>query len=216
MRAPTARLAVACSGLAVVGLVGAASAAPQPVVSGPKTLVVTDPAGDAKSTQASTDITSLKLTTTGKTTSKKVKGKTVTTYAPDTLVVTMNLVSAPSSLPVTNFQIDAKTGDCGSMSLYYDGQNLASGGYVSCGSPADPATGSTATYLKDGPVVSGRSIVWTMPLSSLPAEMKAGSSITALHGFVSISEPFSGIGPSNASSAADVDAVDSDAVYKIG
>jgi hypothetical protein len=209
-----ARLALASAGLAVVGLVGAASAAPKPIVTGPKTLVVADPAGDERGGMASTDIASVTLTTTGKTTSKKVKGKTVTTYTPTALVVSLNLSAAPSTLPATNFEVGADTSACGSLSLYRDGGDLASGGFVGCGSPAD-ATGSTSTAV-DAPAVVGNSVVWTMPFVTLPAEMKAGSSITGIHGYVSIAEPLSGVSTSFVTTAANVDDVASDAVYTVG
>ena len=214
MHARTGRLALAASGLAVIGLVGGASAT-KPVISGPKTLVVVDPAGDEKGSQGSMDITSLKLTTTGKTVTQKVKGKSVTTYTPNTLVVQLALSLAPSTLPIVNFEVDGDTSDCGSLSLYYDGQNLASGGFVGCGSPAD-ATGSTSTSLREAPVAAGNTITWTLPFSSLPKQMKVGSSISSLHGYGNIADPVSGLSPSFFTNAANPDDVTSDAAYKIG
>ena len=201
-----ARLALVAAGLASVGF-AVPSLAATTTSPAPKALTWTDPAGDSKLAGGDTDITGVTVTTTGKTVAKK--------YVADALVVRLTLAAAPSTLPVTNFEVDADTDACGSLALYYDGQDLASGGYVSCGAPADP-TGDTSTYLADGPVVDGTSIVWTIPFSSMPKEFQVGASLTNLNAYVSASEPVTGFSPSLVTHGADIDGAVTDQSFKIG
>lgn len=208
----SARLSLAAAGLAALGMVGSAQAGPVAPV-GPNTLVVTDATGDARGAQASTDITSVTFTTTGKTTTKKVKGKTVTTYVPDTLVASLALAAAPSVVPVTSYEIDGDTA-CGTLYMYYDPNNFGSGAQLAnCGPKTN--TGDTF-FLTETPVVTGSTITWSIPFSSLPKDVAAGTAVTAIHGYVTIAEPNTSQGPTAVTNQANIDDAVSDATYKIG
>ena len=202
----TARLALVAAGLAAAGFAVPSGAATTAAPAKPKSVTWTDAAGDSKLAGGDTDITGVTITTTGKTVAKK--------YVADTLVVRLTLSAAPSTLPITNFEVDADTDACGSLALYYDGQDVASGGYVSCGGTTDPT--SDATYLADGPVVDGTSIVWTIPFSTMPKEFQVGSTLTNLDAYVSAAEPLTGFSPSIVDHSADIDSAATDQSFKIG
>ncbi len=206
------RPAVALSGLALVALASGAGAA----TAGPTVLTVEDPKGDQLSTSDS-DITSVAFTTTGKTTTTKVKGKSVTSYAPENLVVSMTLAAPPSALPGVLYQIDGSTSKCGAISLYYTADDSGSGAYVGCGSEPDAATGSTSTTLDVLPVVKDATITWTMPFDSLPREIKPGTSISGIEAFATQADPVFGlIGPYLLTNDANYDNAASAKSYVIG
>lgn len=209
------RFVALASGMAVFGLLGTAQGANPSSSAGPKTLTVADDAGDARGAQAGTDIKQIVFTTTGKTATKKVRGKMVKSYTADTLVVTMTLAAAPTALPPVVYEVDSVSSTCGGIYLYWDPQEIASGGFVSCGSAPD-ATGSTSTTLDVVPVVTASTITWTMPLNTLPKEMRIGSSITDIHSYVAVAEPNTGASTALLTPAGDFDDADSGAAYKIG
>lgn len=208
------RLAALLSGLAVFGLMATAQGA---VVTstGPKTLTVTDAVGDARGGQAGMDIGKVIFTTTGKTVIKKVKGKSIKSYTPDTLVVKLELAAPPTSLPPVVYEVDSANSACGFIYLYWDPEELGSGGLVECGSEED-ATGSTATVLEVVPVLTGSTITWSMPFNTLPKEIRVGTTITDVHSFVALAEPITGLSTALFTAVADIDDADSGAVYKIG
>lgn len=210
MRSIVVRSALCAAGVSLLGLAAGAHAATTTAATGPSTLTFTDPSGDARGGQTSMDIVGVTMTTTGKTV--LVKGKKV--YTPNTLVAKLTLAAPPSTLPVLNFELDGTSSGCGDMALYYDGQNLASGGFFShCGTP--DATGLDSLDW-DAPTVTGSTITWTIPYSVLPREMTTKATIDNLHGYTALNEPLTGLGTSLVTFAADIDDATSDATYKVG
>lgn len=206
MRRTAARLSLAAAGLAVVSLVGSASAS----ATGPSTLSVDDKKGDAVSQQAGDDLTNLKVTTLGTTVTKKVGKKTVKSYTPKALVVTVTLAGPVDALPVALLEVDAVTSACGNLHLYYDPQHIADGNSVQCGKPG--LTGTPSTFDGTAPTVAGSTVQWIV---SLPAEMKVGTSVTSFEAYSFVGDPFTGTGTASLGSAGDTDVITSDAVYKL-
>jgi hypothetical protein len=205
------RPALLAAGVAAVALASGASAA-----TGPSTFSFSDDKGDAIPTDAY-DITSAKLTTTGVTTTKTVKRKKTTTYTPKALVVSMTLAAPPSTVPGTLYELDAETSTCGSLLLYFTPGADGSGALVGCGSEPDPATGSEATTLAVEPTVAGNTITWTLPLASLPPQVKVGTTISEFAGYSAQVDPATGVvGPYLLTSALNYDNAASDGVYKLG
>jgi len=178
-------------------------------------MAVADPAGDAKGSQAATDITKVLFTTSGKTTTKRVGNKNVKIYTANALIVQLVLAAPPTAAPPVVYEVDSQTQKCGTMYLYYDPEELASGGFLGGCSPAD-ATGSTTTDIDVIPVVKGSTITWTMPLSGLPKDMKIGSTITDVQSYVAVADPFTGASTALLTTAANFDTAESSSVYKIG
>lgn len=205
MRRTSARLSLAAAGLAVVGLVGSASAAV-----GPTVLSVDDMAGDARTAQAGDDITNLTVTTTGTTTTKKVGRKSVKTYTPKALVVTVKLAGAPDAVPFAQVEVKAVTSACGNLRLYYDPQHLGDGNSIQCGAPG--LTGTPSTFDGTAPTVTGSTISWVV---TLPVEMKPGTTVTSFDAFTYLGDPLTGAGTANVGPSAYTDDVTSDAVYKL-
>lgn len=208
MRLPIARLALCAAGLSLFAL----TAAPASAATGPTVLNATDPKGDALAGQGDMDIVGLTFMTGGTTVTKKVGGKTTKVYTPKRLIMKLTLSAPPSELPVFQAAIDATTSACGSMSLYYDGLDLASGGFTTeCGSEGTDGN----TFYFDSPVVEGNSVVWTQPFTTLPKEIATGS-FTEIQGYTSINEPNTGVGTSFVTSAANVDNLVVEKAYKVG
>jgi hypothetical protein len=204
MRGTTARLSLAAAGLAVIGLVGAASAATTAPV-GPKSLVVTDPAADSKGLPG--DIAKLTYSTIGKT--AKVGKKMV--YTPSALTIAVETVSSIATDGSVQYDVEGNLAGCGNFYLY-----------ASPGSALDPLGSSCAddaTVKFDGSsyAVSGKTITFTIPLRSIPGAV-AGGVVSALFAYTGSVEPATGeIGPVLiGSSPLDNDEVASDGVYKIG
>ena len=203
------RPAIVLAAVAALSLAGSASAA-----SGPNTLTFADDAGDAAVSDAY-DITGVTYTTTGTTTTTKSKGKQTTAYTPKALVVSMTLAEPPSAVPGALYEIDAETAACGTLYLYFTPDGSGSGGLVGCGE-AD-ATGSDTTALDVEPTVAGKVVTWTLPLKSLPAQMKVGSSISEIRAYSTQVDPVTGVvGPYLLTEELNYDNAATDATYKIG
>jgi hypothetical protein len=200
------RPALALAGAAAVVLASSAAAAP---VSG-KTLTFKDPAGDNVSPSAASDITGVTWTTTGTKVGKKFVAKN--------LVLTLSLAAPPTSDGTTVYAIDANRTGCGNFYVnYMPGANvLDSFNYADCGGdPSDPTGGGTSF---DGvPEVKGNNIVWTLPLKSLPGEVKVGSTFTALNAFTDFVDPaLSIVGTSSTIGVALYDTASTEAGYTVG
>ncbi len=205
MRVTAARTALAAAGLAVVGLVGSASAA---TTAGPKTLVITDAAGDSLG-QPGDDLTKVTYTTTG----KKV-GKT---YTPTALVVTLETAGDISTNGVLTYEVDTDLAGCDAgFDLYFTpGVDGSEGGGCLNSDPADP-TSITSTGVDGPPTVGGHTMTWTISLKADVA-FKAGSKISGFHAYTGAVEPVVGfIGPYLVDTALANDDVSSDATYTIG
>lgn len=209
MRGTTARLALGTAGLAVLGLVGGAGAA-APAAAGPKTLVVTDAAGD-KLGGTNGDIVKVTYTTTGLKGVKKVGKKSVPTYTAKNLVIRLEMADAIDTKGTTEYEVDADLADCNSFNVYYTpGVDGSEGAGCSTG-----AIGSSSSTGVDVPVINGKTITWTIPFSSVPGVLKAGASIDGISAFTALVDPVTGfvgpyfVGPAN-------DDASTDTAYKVG
>jgi hypothetical protein len=202
------RPALVLSVAAAVCLAGAASAATK---GGPHTLTFTDPAGDNVSPSAASDITSVTWTTVGKGKGKK--------YTPKSLVVTLTLAAPPTSDGMVMYGVDSQLAGCGELYLQYmpGAKLLDSFDYADCGGdPSDPTTNGGSSF--DGvPDVVGNSIVWTLPLKSLPGEVKPGSVFSKLNAYTDFVDPVTSIvGPYELVGQAVYDTAATDAPYAVG
>lgn len=167
---------------AAVGLAGAASAAP----AGPATVTFTDPAGDNVSPGDGQDITGVTWTTAG-----TGKGKA---YVVKSLVLTLTLAAPPTTDGTTLYAVDADLAGCGDFYVnYMPGAELGDTfNYASCGGDESDPTGG-GTSFDAVPEVKGNSIVWTLPIKSLPGDVKVGSSFTGLNALTDFVDPVTGI-----------------------
>ena len=173
--------AAAVAGIAVVALPGHAATAPKPQI--------TDPSGDANAINdqglgspvpsvpsvstgpaddSAADISSVTFASTFKV--KKVKGKTV--KVPTGFTVTMKLGAAP--VPETFYRITAAIPSCTDLFIEYGTDVAAGGTAMRC--PALPGATGTDYSVPDA-VVKDSTIVWTIPVSALPA----GTTLSTLH-----------------------------------
>lgn len=189
-----------CAGIALAPTSSAASK--------PASLVVPDPAGDARAVGAAYDITSIVLTTAGRTDGR--------TYTPKTFVVTLTLAEAPSTQAGSSYGVDVELDGCGYASFSYTpGATLGEGSvFTECGSPADD-TGSTATLYATPPKVKGKVITWSISVKTPGFE--PGTIVSAINGFTTFNEPVFGIlGPTTVDKALAFDLAETDKTYRIG
>ena len=188
-----------CAGIALAPMSSAASK--------PASLVVPDPAGDAVA-GAPFDITSLTLTTAGKT-----EGRT---YTPKTFVVSLTLAAPPSTQAGATYGVDVELDGCGYANFSYTpGATLGEGSiFTECGSPEDE-TGSTATLYSTPPKVKGKVITWSISVKT--PGFKPGTAVSAINGFTTFNEPVFGIlGPTAVDKALAFDLAETDKTYVIG
>jgi hypothetical protein len=200
------RPALVLAAAVAVGIAGAASAAS----AGPKTVTFSDPAGDNVSPGGGQDITGVTWTTAG-----TGKGKA---YVAKSLVLTLTLAAAPTTDGTTLYGVDGTLGGCGDFYVnYMPGAQLGDTfNYADCGGdPADP-TGS-GTSFEATPEVKGNSIIWTLPIKSLPGDVKAGSTFTGLNALTDFVDPVTGIfGSYGAGGPALEDTAATDTAYVVG
>lgn len=188
-----------CAGIALAPTSSAASK--------PAQLVVPDPAGDAV-TGAPFDITSITLTTAGKT-----EGRT---YTPKTFVVTLSLAAPPSTQAGATYGVDVELAGCGYANFSYTPDAALGEGsiFTECGSPEDE-TGSTATLYSTPPKVKGNVITWSISVKT--PGFKPGTAVSAINGFTTFNEPVFGIlGPTAVEKALAFDLAETDKTYVIG
>lgn len=189
-----------CAGLALSPASSAASK--------PRSLVVPDPKGDAVAAGAAYDITSIGLTTVGRTDGR--------TYTPKSFVVTLSLAEPPSTQAGSTYGVDVELAGCGFANFSYTpGATLGEGSvFTECGSPADE-TGSTATLYPVPPKVKGNVITWTIGVKT--PGFKPGTAVTGIDGFTTFNEPVFGIiGPTAIDKGLSFDVAETDKSYVIG
>jgi hypothetical protein len=197
---------LAAAAVAALALSGTASAA----TTGPKTVTFSDPAGDSAAPVAGTDITGVTWTTAGAGAGKKYRAKS--------LVLTLTLAAPPAGDGTTLYAVDANLGGCGDFYVnYMPGAKLGDTfNYAACGgTPGDP-TGSGTSFAAT-PEVKGKSIIWTLPLASLPGDVKVGSGFTGLNALTDLVDPVTGIiGSYGLGGPALEDTAATDAPYTVG
>jgi hypothetical protein len=199
------RPALALTGVVAVVLASAAAAAP----AGPKTLSFKDAAGDNISPGAASDITGVTFTTTGTGKGKK--------YVAKNLVVQLALAAAPDSNGTTIYEVDTQLAGCGAFTMSYSpgARLIESSGFAECGGDGTP-TGS-GTLFDALPEVKGSTMTWTLPLKSLPGDVKVGSSFTKLYAYTDLVDPVTGLlGPAVIDNALAYDSAATDASYIVG
>jgi hypothetical protein len=193
-------LALTCLGVAVAPSSFAAT--------GPASLVVADPAGDAVAAGTAFDITAITLTTTG-----QKEGKT---YRPKSIVVSLTLAAPPSAQAGATYGVDVDLAGCGYANFSYTpGATLGEGSvFTECGSPEDE-TGSTATLYQQAPKVKGNVITWTVGVKT--PGFKPGTAVTGINAFTTFNEPVFGLlGPTLVDKALSFDVAETEKRYVIG
>ena len=163
-------VAAAVAGIAVTALPGLAATAPKPQI--------TDQAGDANflngqgivtgapspttpADASAADIKSVLFQSTFKI--KKVHGKVVKT--PTGFTITMTMASAPS-LPNVIYRVAASTPICDTLFFEYSTAVSGTDGSARCAAALPAPSGPVAVT---SVIVKGNSVIWTVPIKSLPA-----------------------------------------------
>lgn len=184
-----------------------------------KPFTYTDPKGDVPA-EAGLDIVGVTYATEGVTSVRKVGRKTVKTYEPTKLVVTLALAGAPLDQPGVKYRVEAQVSECGAMTFSYapslSSDVLASSQLVvGCGG-ANGTTGGDSLFLDPKFTVKGSTLTWSIPLKSLPKVARAGGLLYGLASSVDVAEPVLGsLGPDDVGSAV-IDTARSDADWEIG
>jgi hypothetical protein len=209
MLRPSARATVVVAAAAMLALTLPASAA-----TGPSTLVLADPTGDAPPGLHG-DITKLTYTTTGRTVTKKVGRKVTKVYTPTTLLITLTTADPIDTSGTTMYEIDSDLAGCAnSFNLWFTpGVAGSEGGGCSNGSGlTSPAEG-----LDGPPTVAGSSLTFALSFKALPGVLKAGATISGIDAYTGVVEPVTGIvGPYLLDPALGNDELTTDTAYKIG
>ena len=199
------RPALVLVAVAAVGLAGSASAAP-----GPATVSFTDPAADNVSPSGGQDITGVTWTTVGTGKGKK--------YVAKSLVLTLTLAAPPTTDGTTLYGVDGDLGGCGDFYVnYMPGAQIGDTfNYADCGGdPSDPTGGGTS--FDATPEVKGNTIIWTLPIKSLPGDVKVGSTFSGLNALTDFVDPVTGIiGSYGAGGPAIEDTATTDKSYVVG
>lgn len=146
------------------------------------------------------DIVGVTYATEGVTTVTKSRGKTVKTYEPTKLVVTMTMAGAPKQQPGVKYRVDAQISECGSLNFTYAptlAQDVLSNSQlvVGCGGPNGTA-GGNSLFLDPKFAIKGNKLIWTVPLKALPKVARAGALISQMKSGVDLTEPVLGtLGP---------------------
>jgi hypothetical protein len=177
--------AAAVAGIAVAALPGHAATAPKPQI--------TDPTGDANGVNgqgiatgapspatpadaSAADIKSVLFQTTFKT--KTVHGKVV--KVPTGFTVTMTLAAAPS-MPNVIYRVAASAPSCDTLFFEYSTAVSGTDGSARCAASLPATSGPVAVT---SVAVKGSSVIWTVPVKSLPAGQTL-SSLDAQTRFIS-------------------------------
>lgn len=171
---------------------------------------------------AGVDIVSVTYATDGTTTTKRVGSKTVKTYVPSRLLVTLNLAAAPVQQAGIKYKVEANIDGCGTFSVSYAPGTVyatqLSGPaslFLGCGG-TDPLTEGTLLIFPKYEV-SGSKIVWSIPLKSLPKEARAGAHYSGHNASVDLVEPILGVqGSEESGGPALLDSVSTDADWVLG
>lgn len=178
-----AALLAMAGGLAVPA--GAARSHPQ----------MSDPAGDSR-VPGVNDIVSGQIATTGSTAYVKLHGKRVAKYTPKDLVTTLTFAEAPSTAPGTrvSFYADITTCNHGYMRFDYAPHVLlhVSGLWVWGCSGSSSALGDGKFIEGVEPVVDGRTITWTVPLSKMGKDLPLGTVFSNFRASSDVDDPVIG------------------------
>jgi hypothetical protein len=187
---------------------------------------ISDPAGDVKGAQAAYDIVSVRFDTTKVVTSTVVKKKKVKVVTLKDFTITMTLAGDANVLPGTSYQVIADNTPCGTLYAftYFSALDAGPGNSLQFGHCGEVTPQGDSALLDPTVTVAGKTITWSVPMKTLPPQVKAGSAISGMYAYTAPTEPvvgFSGVdflsiaGP-EAAEAATFDYAATDKVYKVG
>lgn len=170
---------------------------------------------------AGVDIVSVSYATQGTTTTSKVRGRTVRTYTPTHLVVTLALADAPVEQPGLRYKVEATVEGCGTFALSYAPGTVYSGLigpstlFLGCGG-SDPVGGEGQIlfpkFAKDG-----SKLTWTMALKAMPKNVRAGAVFAGHNASVDVVEPVLGVqGSEETGGPALIDTATGSGTWKLG
>lgn len=164
-----------------------------------KPFTYTDARGDQPA-NAGLDIVGVKYATEGTTTTTRSGGRTVKTYTPTKLVVSLTTAGAPVEEPGVKYRAEAQIEGCGPMTFTYS-TGVASSVLalsqlsVGCGGPPG-TTGGDTLFIDPAVSVKGNSVVWSVPLKALPKVARAGALLYGFRASVDVTDPAMGwLGP---------------------
>jgi hypothetical protein len=159
---------------------------------------VRDVTGDARGGLASADIVSARWSTAGKGASKALVG-------------TLRLAAPPNMDAPFVYELRSEVVGCGSVNFMYtpgvlvervgevvnnpaiaDGNNEA-GVWLACGGDDGATTSSTLLLDEVTFAVTGNTMTWSVPLSALPSQVRAGSVFYDFEAVSDVGEPVFGI-----------------------
>jgi hypothetical protein len=190
----------------LLALVTVAAAVASATPASAKPYTYSDAKGDSPA-GAALDIVGVTYSTEGITSVRKVGRKSVRTYEPTKLVVTLALAGAPMQQPGIRYQVSSQVAECGAMTFTYapalgDAALTTSDLSVGCGGPAG-TTGGDTLFLAPKLTIKGSKLIWSVPLKSLPKVARAGALHYGFTAGVDLVEPvLATLGPDDAGSAA--------------
>lgn len=183
-----------------------------------KPFTYTDAKGDMPA-EAGLDIVGVKYATEGNVTTTRVGRKTVRTYEPSKLVVTLTTAGAPLQQPGVKYRVTSQVESCGDLTFTYSAGAATSVLALSqmslgCGGPAG-TTGGDTLFLDPKFTVKGNSLIWSVPLKALPKNARAGALLFNFQAGVDATDPAVGtLGPDDFGNAL-FDMARSDADWEI-
>ena len=142
---------------------------------------------------AGLDIVGVTYSTEGVINVRKVRGRTVRTYQPTRLFATMTTAGAPVDEPGVKYIVEAQAESCGAVVFTYSPAAAADvvGAAqlrVACGGPPGTAGGNTL-FLDPQFAIKGSKLIWSVPLKSLPKNVRAGGLLYGFKAHVDVTDP---------------------------
>jgi hypothetical protein len=204
------------SRLALLAGIGAGAALLAPAAVAAPTVVISDATGDAKGNQPAYDLVSVSMETTRVSTAKNAKLK-------DFRIV-MQLAGTPEVQPGTSYQVVGEHAECGMFFAYVywsavETAPTTSVQFAQCGEPDE--VGQESYFVDTTARIEGSTIVFSMPATSLPPEVEAGSLFENLVAYTAVTEPSVGFSaldfaPDEADDALALDYATATRAYKYG
>jgi len=186
------RLAAVTAAAALAAVAVPSQAAPVPQIK--------DATGDVLLPMPGLDIVSALFSTQGKTT---VVGKKKL-YLPKVLTVTVTYAETADTSALASQGVQFDVAGCGAVLL----QRFSGGLWSTADCLGDENPGFDA-------VASGKTVVFSLPFSSIGKQMKKGSAVTNLRTWANLTDPAVGYGTADISENAVLDYASTDATYRI-
>jgi hypothetical protein len=142
----------------------------------------------------------VKFGTEGDTSVTRVGRKTVKTYTPSKLVVSLTLAGAPMAQSGVRYQVSAEVSECGELTLTYaptETSAVLSPTQASLGGGgAGGTTGGDTLFPDPKFAIKGNTLTWSLPLKALPKQARAGALLYKMSAMTDLAEPVLGaLGP---------------------